>query len=164
MTTTIAVAIAVLLGGLNLSAQTTKVGTFNSRAVALAFYNSELWAGVLKAKHAERASAKQTGNSERALALEKWGGEQQDLAHKQVFGSAPITNILEFLSPGFPKIAKAAGVPLVAGDVYYAESSVDRVDVTNHILDWLQASKKTRAMVKSVLEKSPAAADAPHKH
>jgi hypothetical protein len=164
MTTTITIAFAVLLSGLSLSAQPLKVGTFNNRAVALAFYNSDVWAGVMKAKHAERASARQVGNTERVAELEKWGGEQQDLAHKQVFGSAPITNVLEYLSPGFPEIARAAGVPLVAGDVYYANSSVQRVDVTMQILDWLKSNEKTRAMVKSLLEKGGSFSEAPHKH
>ena len=154
----------MFLGGVPLSAQPLKVGTFNSRAVALAFYRSDVWAGVMKAKHAERASAQQAGNKEKVAELEKWGGEQQELAHKQVFGSAPIPNILEYVLPGFPEIAKAAGVPLVVGDVYYANDSVQRVDVTMQIVDWLKSNEKTRAMVKDLLDKGGSLTNVPHKH
>jgi hypothetical protein len=161
---TLTMALAVVAGGLTLQAQPPKVGTFNSRAVALAFYNSDHWSGIMKAKVAERNSAKQTGNQERVSELEKWGQAQQDLAHKQVFGSAPIPNVLEHLGAGFPEIAKAAGVGLIVSDVHYADPSVQKIDVTMHILDWLKSNDRVRGMVKDLLEKGPPSPDETHKH
>jgi hypothetical protein len=159
---TITITLALLLGSLTLNAQQFKVGTFDSRGVALAFYNSEYWAGVLKAKRAELESEKRAGNKEKVAELEKWGQGQQDLAHQQVFGSAPIPNVLEHLAPAFPEIAKAAAVPVIVSDVRYADSSVQKVDVTMHILDWLKSSDRTRAMVKSLKNVPPS--EGPHQH
>ena len=147
-----------------MQAQPVKVGTYNSRAVALAFYRSELWGGVMRAKRAERDSAKQAGSVQKVKELEKWGEIQQDLAHKQVFGSAPITNVLGHLAPGFPEIARAAGVAVVASDVQYAGASVQVVDITMHIVEWLKPDARTRAMVEDFLKKNPPPTDAPHRH
>lgn len=162
MRNTITITLALLLGSLTLDAQPFKVGTFDSRGVALAFYNSEYWAGVLKAKRAELESAKQAGNQGKVAELEKWGQGQQDLAHKQVFGSAPIPNVLEHLAPAFPEIAKAAGVAGIVSEVQYADSSVQKVDVTMNILDWLKSSERTRAMVKGLKTVPPS--EGPHQH
>lgn len=151
------IVLALVMSSLAVHAEPFRVGTFDNRAVALAFYNSDDWAGVLKAKLGERESAKKAGNDERVRELEKWGQEQQDLAHKQVFDSAPITNVLEYLAPAFADIARSAGVAVIVSGVQYTDSTVQKVDVTPQILDALKATARTREMIKRL-------SDSPHKH
>lgn len=157
-------AIAVLIATLTLHAEPVRIGTFDERAVALAFYRSDLWASTLRSKVAERNAAKQAGNTELASSLEKWGKAQQELAHKQVFEGAPIPNVLEHLSTALAEVAKAHDLAAITSDLRYTGPSTQRMDITDAIVDWLKSSKQTRAMVKTLREKGPSAIGTPHGH
>jgi hypothetical protein len=108
-------------------AQTVKVGTFDKASIVVAFYGSPLWAAKLKEKHAE-----------------------MELANKQLAGEAPITKILEMLQPVFPAVAAQSKVVLIVPELAYAGSSVEKVDVTDLLLDQLKASSRTRQIVKEL--------------
>jgi hypothetical protein len=57
-------------------------------------------------------------------------------------GQAPLTNILEALTPAFPSI--------VASDLLFAGPGVEKLDVTDFILDWLKADDQTRKMIRDI--------------
>jgi hypothetical protein len=131
-------------------AQTVRVGTFHKASIVVAFYRSPLWAETLKAKMAEIAAAKAANDSKKVQELGAWGNAQQERAHQQLAGEAPITNILEALAPGWPEIAKKARVTMIVADLPYADSSVEKVDVTEMLLDWLKADERTRTIVRGL--------------
>ena len=138
-----AIALAAGLAG----AQTIRVGTFQKASVVVAFYRSSLWAETMKAKLAEMDAAKKANDDAKVTELQSWGSGHQDLAHRQLAGEAPIDNILEALSPGLPEIARQAGVNLIAPDLAFADRTVQTVDVTGLLLDYLKADERTRAIV-----------------
>ena len=131
-------------------AQTVRVGTFHKPSIVVAFYRSPLWAESLKAKMAEMAAAKTANDTKKVQELDAWGNAGQETAHQQLAGEAPITNILEALAPGFPDIAKKARVAMIVADLPYADSSVEKVDVTEMLLDWLKADERTRTIVRGL--------------
>ena len=59
---------------------------------------------------------------------------------------------MEALKPGFPEIAAKARVVVIAPDVPFAGPEVELVDVTDHVLDWLQADDATRKIVRQLRE------------
>ena len=132
------------------SAQTIRVGTFHKQSVVVAFYRSPLWADVNKAKVAELDAARKANDSGKVQDLETWGTMHQELAHRQLAGEAPISNILEALSPGLPEIARRADVRLIAPDLAFADRGVQAVDITDLLLDYLKADANTRAMVQDL--------------
>lgn len=147
-----------LLIGMQVSlAQHPKIGTFDSRAVALAFYRSEYWAEHLKSKVAERNREKAAGNQARVTELEAWSKHQQELAHQQVFDGAPVSNVLDHIRSSWPEIARTAGVNAIVSEIHYIGSPAATVDLTMQIVDWLKSSAQPRAMVKDVLENGPGA-------
>jgi len=127
-------------------AQTERVGTFKPQSVVIAFYRSPMWAATLKERIAARDSAKRAGDTAKVRELEAWGAAHQELAHQQLEGSAPLTNILDVLRPAFDSITKAehlrAIVPRPSPDAGGAA-----VDVTPALLDWLKADAKTRDII-----------------
>ena len=131
-------------------AQTVRVGTFHKPSIVVAFYRSPLWAESLKAKMAEMAVAKAANDTKKVQELDAWGNAHQETAHQQLAGEAPITNILEALAPGLPEIAKKARVAMIVADLPYADSSVETVDVTDMLLDWLKADERTRTIVRGL--------------
>ena len=131
-------------------AQTVRVGTFHKASIVVAFYRSPLWAESLKAKTAKMAAAKAANDTKKVQELDAWGNAGQETAHQQLAGEAPITNILAALAPGWPEIAKKARVAMIVADLPYADGSVEKVDVTEMLLDWLKADERTRTIVRGL--------------
>jgi hypothetical protein len=128
-------------------AQNVKVGTFHKASIVVAFYRSQMWADTLKPKLAELQEAKNANDTKRVQELESWGNNHQETAHQQLAGTAPITNILEALRPAWPDIARKAQVPLIVADLPFADNTIETVDVTGLLLDWLKADERTRKIV-----------------
>lgn len=131
-------------------AQTVRVGTFHKPSIVTAYYRSQMWADTLKSKLAEMQVARNTNDTKKAAELDGWGEAHQELAHRQLAGDAPIANILEALSPGLAEIAQKARVVMVVGELPYADATVETVDVTDLLLDWLKADERTRAIVRDL--------------
>jgi len=110
-----------------------RVGTFDSRAVAGAYYGSDAFHDHLKVLTAEYEKAKAAGDKKRVKELEAEGPASQELAHKQVFGTWPVDNILAKIKGEIPKIAKQADVDVVVSKWYvgYRRTGVEFVDVTD---------------------------------
>lgn len=138
------------LGTAPMAAQTIKVGTFHKPSLVVAFYRSPMWASVTQAKIAELQEAKKANDTKRAEELDTWGKTQQELAHKQLTGEAPITKILEALAPAFPEIARKAQVAMIAPELLYADRVVEQADVTDLLLDWLKSDERTRKIVRDL--------------
>lgn len=134
----------------SLTAQTVKVGTFERASLIVAFYGSPQWADVLKKKEIERQQAMQANDQKKVEELEHWGGSAQQLAEKQLAGATSIQNILDTLRPIFPDVAAKAHVAMIVTGLAYADATVERVDVTDLLLDSRQANQTTRQIIEEI--------------
>lgn len=132
----------------------TRVGIFDKPSVVVAYYRSPMWADVLRAKRAERDAASKSGDSKKVEELDAWGPAQQDLAHRQLAGEAPITNILEALQPAFAEIAKTAHLDRILTGPPPAGGHFETVDVTDQLIDWLKADERTRNIIRDLRGKA----------
>ncbi|MCP4783470.1 MAG: hypothetical protein GY903_08400 [Fuerstiella sp.] len=93
-----------------------KIGTFDSRGVALAFYSSE----------------------EGKKLLEE-GGEPglEARAHLQTFSTGTVTDIIEKIKTAPPRVAREDGVSLIVSkwQVAYKDPFVEYVDVTRDLVN-----------------------------
>ncbi|HYG34380.1 MAG TPA: hypothetical protein VEC99_06325 [Clostridia bacterium] len=135
-----------------------RIGVYNSRAVALAFYRSEAWNAELKRQMAERDKAKAAGDNQRVAALEKWGKESQDRAHRQTFGDAPIDNILAYMTNSLPQIKEQANVQTIAARAP-ATGSAQTVDITAQMVKQFNPTEKTLKMIEDLKKHPPMSAD-----
>ncbi len=122
---TCAVIIAVLAGlavhmtaGAPQSQETTsvpkvRVGTFDSRALAMAYFGSEAFHRQLNDLRAEHEKAKATGDAKRVKELDAEGPALQELMHKQGFSTWPVDNILEKIKGKISEIATQADVEVI---------------------------------------------------
>ena len=116
--------ITLLLAAATLAGAQTKVGTLDRTKVLVAFYRSTTWKQTL-----------QTGDRRTATRLERWGREQQELAHRQLAGKAPLDNILAVLQPRLQNLAHSAWVAEIREK---AKPGEEAVDVTDRILEVLK--------------------------
>lgn len=134
-----------------------RVGTFDSRAVAMAYVRSEAFERRFKALKAEHEKAKAAGDQKRVEELEAQGREGQELVHKQGFGTWPVDNILDIIREEIPGIAKQAGVDVVVSkwDVVYQRSGVELVDVTDLMVQPFDPDESTLKLIQEVLKGDP---------
>jgi hypothetical protein len=129
-------------------AQPVKVGVINKAGLVISFYGSPQWSAGIKGKMAELQAARQAGDKTKQAELEKWGEGQQEKAHQQLSGEAPLDNILEALKPAWPEIARRAGVSVLVVDLPYAGDGVEQVDATPQLMDYLNADARVRKWVE----------------
>jgi hypothetical protein len=138
-------------------AQPLRIGTYDSRAVALAWYNSDEGRNDLGALHAALREAKARKDAARLKELEALGPARQQLMHQQVFSNGSILNLAPALRPRIEAAAKAAGVSLAISqwEVAWSDPSIERVDLTGAIVDSIAPDAKARRWIADMKTKDP---------
>lgn len=133
------------------------VGTFDSRAVAVAYAHSKFHSEILNEKMAEHKKAKKAGDNEKVKELEAWGAAQQHKLHLQGFGDASIKPLLEYIKGDIPKVAKQAGVDIIVSkwDMVYQAKDAEFVDVTELIIRGFEPPAKALKSIKALKKYEP---------
>jgi hypothetical protein len=136
---------------------TVRVGTFDSRAVAVAYFRSESFSKFLKETMKSHQEAKAAGNDAKAKQLESDMKAAQERAHFQGFGTASVANILEQIKDQLPAIAKEAGVDVLISkwDIAYQAPSVEFVDVTDRMVKPFKPNEKTLQVIQELKKHAP---------
>ena len=141
----------------------TRIGVYDSRAIAVAFVGSAAYRASsgkqLADMKAEYDKAKAEGNQKRVAELEKQGKAQQVLLHKQGFSTAPVDDILKHIKDKMPEIAKAAGVgPIVSKwdkDALAKYKSAELVDVTMALVNAFRPNERQRKSAIDIQKHPP---------
>lgn len=135
-----------------------RVGTFDSRGVALAYGRSArpdcLLAKVAELRK-EHEQARKEGNEDRMKELEMEPPALQEQIHKQVFSGAPIDDILALIKDDLPKMAEAANVKLIVSGVLHSGSDVKLVDITQEMCAPFDPDDETQKMIKQIIAMPP---------
>jgi len=75
--------------------QTVKIGIYDSRAVAVAYSNSDSFQKDIENLMTQYKKAKEENNTKLVDALEKEGQLQQQLLHEQTFSVGTVSNIID---------------------------------------------------------------------
>ncbi|MCP5020226.1 MAG: hypothetical protein GY930_00485 [bacterium] len=133
------------------------VGTYDSRAIAVAYVASDAFREKMRKLYAELAEAKKKGDEELVASLEALGPAMQAEIHKQGFGTAPVGNILAGMEQQLSEIASTAAVDLIVSKwtLDYQSESARFVDVTSFLVAEFEPSKKTLKTIKELRRRSP---------
>ncbi len=134
-----------------------RVGTFDSRAVAVAYARSENFMKHIRGLMDEYEKAKAAGDEKRVKELEAEGPAMQEMIHKQGFSTWPVDDILEQIQDKIPEIAKQAKVDVIVSkwDIVYQLPGVEFVDVTDLLVVPFNPTKETLDIIKSLKEQEP---------
>ena len=137
----------------------TRIGVYDSRAVAIAYVRSEQFDKIMKAKMAEMEEAKTTGDTQKIEELEAWGSDHQAKVHRQGFGSAPVDDILEQIKDELAEITKEADVTALVSKwdkkTLKKYKCAEMVDVTDMIVDQFCPDEKTLKIIEEMKKKKP---------
>jgi hypothetical protein len=134
-----------------------RVGTYDSRSVALAFGRSKLGAAAIGKLMAEAKQAEKAGDQKQLGDLKKQGSNVQNLRHMQVFGNAPISDVLTQLQPALQDQAHAENLDLIVRDVDIAfqGANVELVDITKGLIDYCEPTKETLKVIEEMKGHTP---------
>jgi hypothetical protein len=135
--------------------QKLRVGTYDARAVAVAFAHSEMNREQLKEKMQELKDAEAKQDTKRVKELKTWGESHQWLLHMQGFAGAPVEDILGKMKDKVASVATASRVDVVTRKFDYSASAVEVVDVTDEIVKLFKPDEKTLKTIRE-LRRRPA--------
>jgi hypothetical protein len=171
--------LAVLAGGLTTGAAilggapaqkaeraSLRVGTFDSRAVTVAFAASEIFDRQLRQLKEEHQKAKAAGDEEKVKKLETEGKAQQEQFHRQGFGTAPVDDMLRHIKDELPAVAKRAGVDMIVSKwaITYSVPDAQLVDVTDLIVEPFKPNERTKRIIRELRDKPPLPPEEIEKH
>lgn len=134
-----------------------RVGTFDSRAIAIAYASSEEFNQSIKKLMEEHKKARAEGNEEKVKELESKGKAGQQKLHMQGFSTASVSDILEHIKDRIPDIAKQAGVDVIVSkwDMVYQAPNAEFVDVTDLMIKPFHPSEKALKWVEDIKKQPP---------
>ena len=136
-----------------------RVGTFDSRAVAVAYGRSENLGRYIEELTAEYEEAKTAGDETRVKELEAEASALDELLHKHAFSIGPVDNILEQIEGTIPKIAEQAQVDVIVSkwDIVYQRPGVEFIDVTDLMVKPFDPDEETQKLLIEVQKQDPVA-------
>jgi ABC-type amino acid transport substrate-binding protein len=134
-----------------------RVGTFDSRAIALAYARSAMFAPVMKDWKDKYEKAKAEKNEQIIKECEAWGPTYHQLQMLQGFSIASVADILEKVKDDLSKIAQEVGVDIIVSkwEVAYKNPSVEIVDVTSHLVKLFNPDEQTLKLIEGLLKQPP---------
>lgn len=132
-----------------------RIGTYDPRAIAVAYAQSTPWNERLKAKQKELKEAEARGDEKRVSELKAWGKMQQRQLHRQGFAGAPVDDILAQMKDRLPSTAEKARVAVITRTADYVAAGTEVVDITDELVALFNPSEKTLKTVQE-LRKHPA--------
>lgn len=161
----VVVALLLLIAGSALAQGSVplRIGVYDSRAVALAYFNSPLQKSPTPqaALKSEYAQAKAENDAEKVKELEAAGIALQQLMHEQAFSTGSISNIVALIKDKLPEIARKNGVPLLISkwDVAYRDPAVEYVDLTLPVVELFSPGEKVLGWLKELKNQDPVPID-----
>jgi len=139
-----------------------RVGVYDSRAIAIAYGNSEFNEVVKVRKEYDKAKA--AGDKKLVKELEEWGPKHQRQLHRQGFGRVPVTDLLEHVRDRLPEVAQKAGVDVIAFECNYLGPGVEKVDITVELAMLFNPSEKALGWIEDMKNVEPLDLDEIEKH
>lgn len=136
---------------------TLRVGTFDSRAVAVAYAGSENFNRRIRGLMDEYKNAKAAGDRQKADQLEAESKAGQRRLHEQGFSTASVANILETIKDQLPAIAQKAGVDVIVSkwDIVYQAPGAEFVDVTRLLIEPFHPNERALRNIEELEKHAP---------
>lgn len=152
-----AAAVASTSAQVSTVAPAVRVGIFDSRAVAVAYYNSDRHRAEIRGMMEQLRAAKAANDTAAGQRLEQKGRALQNLAHYQAFSTASVPNVLEPLKDVLPQVAKDTGVSLIVSkwEIAWQDPHAEYVDITERLVDVFHPDARVRKSIDELKATTP---------
>jgi hypothetical protein len=139
-----------------------RIGVYDSRVVAYAYFTSEPRMQALNARIKAAKDARAGGETAQSRQMAADLKSEQKRIHLQVFSTAPIDDVLASLQRRLPEIERTAGVSKLVSKWDEAALEQDRaaekVDVTDALAAEFKPGEKELKIIASIKRAKPAPA------
>jgi len=132
-----------------------RIGTYDNRAIAVAYAASQFNANALREKMAEMEVAKKAGDQKKIAELKAWGNQLQRTLHFQGFARVPVEDLLEPVKAQVAKVSEQQGLAVITAGCTYSSERVEVVDVTAQLVELFKPSEKTRKVAQQITTVKP---------
>jgi hypothetical protein len=136
-----------------------RVGIYDSRAVAFAWFWSAPVQHQLQEQMAAARAAKQAGDTARFKELAAALRAEQDRIHRQGFSTAPVDDALAAIKDRIPEIEKQAGVTALVSKwdepMLKQYRDAEKVDVTDRLVRGFNPTEKQLKVIADLQKKKP---------
>jgi hypothetical protein len=135
----------------------TRVGVFDSRAVAIAFAASKINQEQYKLLKSQLDQAEAAGDKAKAAEIKAEGKAGQERLHQQGFGTASVKKYLELVKDKLPAVAKEAQVDFLVSkwEIAYQNPAIEAVDVTDELVKVFEPNERTLKIVQDLKKHPP---------
>lgn len=134
-----------------------RIGTYDSRAVAIAYAGSKF--NPVGEKMKEFEAARKAGDAAKVKELEAWGQQHQRQLHRQGFARVPVTDLLEAVKDQLPALAKRLDLDAIAFEVNHRGEGVEAVDITLEVVALFNPSEQALKWAKEAMKREPVGLD-----
>jgi hypothetical protein len=132
-----------------------RIGTYDSRAVAVAFVRSDLSARQMDELMRQHSEAKKQGDTKRIKQLEAQGESMQVRKHLQGFSTAPVEDVLDKVRDKLPGVAQRKNVAVITRQADYHDPAVEVVDVTDELVALFNPDQQTLKIIVDLRKQKP---------
>lgn len=134
-----------------------RVGVYDSRAVAVAYAHSSLFADTLKAQKKELEEAEAKGDQSKIRELRARGRALQQELHLQGFGTAPVHEYLDTIKDKLPEIARQGDVDVIVSKwaIDYVVPEAAMTDITDRLIEPFGPDQRVRNIIRDLENKAP---------
>ena len=136
-----------------------RIGVYDSRAVAYAWFSSEEHQAWIKRQMQAARAAKAEGQTNHWQQLGTALRQHQEEMHREVFSTAPATNALVVLQQQLPEIKKQAGaVALVSqwdDETLRQYPNAEKVDVTDQLVREFKPAETQLKVIADLRRQKP---------
>jgi len=135
------------------------VGTYDSRAVAVAYAGSSFCRKYLLGLHKRHKAAKAAGDKKEMAKVEAEAKEHQKQLHMQGFSTAPVDDLLLYIKESLPDIKKKAEVNVIVSK--WDKKSLNKYknakkkDITMLLVTAYKPNARTINIIKQIQTKKP---------
>ena len=141
--------------------QKPKIGIFDSRGVAIAYYQSGYHQQDMNKLLNEYNLAKEQGDTVQAKKLSDRVAFLQMIAHDKGFGKGTVNNILDRFTKELDELAKKENLSCIVSkwEVYSGDIDLTFVDITEKVVSIINSNEKVKKFLED-LKKNPPIEDA----
>lgn len=136
-----------------------RIGVFDSRAVAVAFYNSKFsdTQQIFQSLGSQMQEAKSKDDKEAISELEREATLRQAMMHEQGFGKGSINNISETVKDKMTQLAKDENLSAIVSkwELVFSGKDVELIDITEKIVEFFEPNDQIKTMVKEIMQSEP---------
>ena len=134
-----------------------RIGTFDSRCVALAYGRSAEFNQLRDSIETLYSKAKEDSNKAKIDEIDQYKPTMQVLLHQQVFSNGSINNIAEKIKEKISAIAKQNKLNMILSkwEITFTDGSVELVDITDQLTALYNPDEATKKIIDNIKAMEP---------